>query len=231
MRRTHSVSRRAAVWLIVSALGCGATEFVSHRFRPLRSDNKTTTLAAECEQLRIYDDATRDALRTQRTKRAQAGWTAQRLRNFGVPPGWLCQWEPSNTPTRRALLTLIAPRLNDWPACLAYMRECASQPGVALDSVEVVAAGATRQRRFTRIAFALRFTLVDATNLNGERTFPSRLPAIPTNAEITAQKVGLGPSLRLSSAAAELSAAGPASASARLGPPTDRAASENNIPL
>jgi len=99
------------------------------------------------------------------------GWTAERLAELPekLGPGWRCEWQSAGAGERRAVVTRVTPRLNDWPACVAAVRQWAGTPGVLLDSIDLAAEGTGRRRHFTQVALGLRFILAAAPNGNAER--------------------------------------------------------------
>ena len=225
MKRAQKISRPVWALFALSALLCGSVWVVSHRIRPIRwaGDPELVALTTERERLHESDDTTRDALRAQQRTRTQQGWTAERLaqlpEKFG--PGWRCEWQSAGAGERRAFVTRIAPRLNDWPAYITAVRQWAGMPGVFLDSLDMAAEGTGRRRRFIQVAFGLRFIPAAASNGNAERTAPSRgpLPVAPAAEPAATRKVG--PSLRRPSASAEPPA--PGAAPLRPDPPGARA--------
>jgi len=229
MNRGLKVTRPAWALLAFSALLCGAVWLVSHRVRPIRwaGDAELVALTTERERLHESDDATRDAWRTQQRTRFQQGWTAERLAELPekLGPGWRCEWQSAGAGERRAVVTRVTPRLNDWPACVAAVRQWAGTPGVLLDSIDLAAEGTGRRRHFTQVALGLRFILAAAPNGNAERAAPSRGPlsVAPAAVPATTRKVGRVPSHRRPSAFAGPPAPGPAGAPFRPDPPGARA--------
>ena len=227
MNRACKVSPSAWAWLAFSALVCGAVWVVSHRVRPIRwaGDTELFALTTERERLRESDDATRDTLRAQQRTRIQQGWTAERLARLPEKcgPGWYWEWQSAGVGERRAVVTRVASQLDDWPACVAAVRQWAGTPGVQLDSLDLFAEGTGRRRRFTQATLGLRFLLAAAPNGNAERAAGGPLPVASAAEPATPRKVGLVPSLRRPSASAEPPAPGPASAPFRPDPPGERA--------
>ena len=228
MSRAPSVSR--GVWLAfgASALVCGAVWFVAHHWRPItpESDADVAALTSERDQLRGNDDQVRDALREQRKVLARQAWSTEAIAGLQQRLGvdWRWESEPGGQP-HRALLQRIAPRLEEWPHYVALVAELARQPGVAVESVEFHTNGRARERRFTRVAIGLRFTVADAPLSDAERAAPSRgpLPVAPAASPATPRKIGTVPSLRRPSASAEPPAPGQASTTFRSDPPGPRA--------
>jgi hypothetical protein len=225
VKRTRKVSRLTWSAFVASVLLCGAVWIVRHRIRPIRwtGDAELIALTTERERLHGSDDATREALRAQQRTRLQQGWTAERLaevpEKFGA--GWRCEWQSAGVAERRGVVTRIAPRLDDWPGCIAAVRQWAGTPGVLLDSLDFVANGAGRRRHFAQVALGLRFILAAAPIGDGERAAPSGgpLPVPPATEPPTTRKVGAVPSLRRPSASAEPPAPATVSAPFRSDPP------------
>lgn len=224
MNRTRQVSRPVWALFAFSALLGGAVWFVSHRVRPLRwvGDAELEALTTDREALRASDDTTRDALRAQQQLRLQSGWTEEQLAELpkSLGAGWRCEWLPAGAGERRAVVTRVAPRLQDWPVCVAMVRRWAGAPGVRLDSLDIAAEGTGRRRQFTQVLIGLRFTLAAAPKGNAERPAPSRgaLPVAPAAEPTTTRPAGPVPSLRP-----------PVSAPFRSDPPGDRAGERAKI--
>lgn len=224
MNRARQVSRPVWALFAFSALLCSAVWFVRHRVRPIRwaGDTELVALTADRETLRASDDATRDILRAQQQSHLQSGWTAEQLAELPkeLGPSWRCEWRTTGADERRAIVTRVAPRLQDWPAYVAAVRRWAGAPGVRLDSLDIAAEGTGRRRQFTQILIGLRFTLAAAPNGNAERPAPSRgaLPVAPAAEPATTRPVGPVPSLRP-----------PVSAPFRSDPPGDRAGERAKI--
>ena len=228
MNRARTVSGGAWFAFGTSMLLGGAAWFVTHQWRPIlpEADDGFTALASERDQLRGNDDQVRDTLREQRKALARQAWTREAIADLQQSLGadWRWEWEPGGRP-HRAVLQRTAPRLEEWPHYVALVTELARQPGVAVDSVEFDADGAARDRRFTRVAIGLRFTVADAPLSDAERAAPSRGPltVAPAAGPATPRKIGPVPSLRRPSASAEPPAPGQASAPFRPDPPGPQA--------
>ena len=117
-------------------------------------------------------------------------------------------------------LQRVAPRIEEWPAYGALVTELAAQPGVIIESVEFLADGAARDRRFTKVAIGLRFIVAVAPSRDGQRAAPSRGPptVAPAEGPATTRKVGASTSHRRPSASAEPPAPGTSGASFRSRP-------------
>lgn len=228
MNRSPAVSRGAWLALATSALLCGAVLFVAHQWRPItpESDAEVAALTSERDRLRGNDDQVRDTLREQRKVLARQAWTTEAIAGLQQRMGadWRWESEPGGLP-HRALLQRTAPRLEEWPNYVALVTELARQPGVAVESVEFHTNGVARERRFTRVAIGLRFTIADAPSSDGNRATPSRGPltVAPAEGSATSRKIGPVTSLRRPSASAEPPAPGQAAASFRPDPPGPRA--------
>ena len=91
------------------------------------------------------------------------------------------------------------------------------QPGVIVESVEILADGYARDRRLTRVAIGLRFVVAVAPARDGQRAVPSHGPptVAPAAGPATPRKVGAFTSHRRPSAFAEPPAPGTAVTSFR----------------
>lgn len=221
MSHTATVSRAAWIALAVSAVFAGAAWFVRLHWRSVAPtvDAEFVALTAEREQLRGNEDQVRDSLRKQRDGVRRQAWTAGALATLRAEIGaeWQWRWET----VERATLVHLAPQLEQWPAYVGSVAALGAKPGVIVESVEVCAEGAARNRRFTAVRLGLRFILADAPTGDAERAAPSRgpLPVAPAEGSAAPRKVGPGTPLHRPAASAEPPAAGPASASFRPDPP------------
>jgi len=144
-----SISRR--VWLAFggSVLLFGAVEWAAHRARPVQSvgaaDN--AALTNERELLQGCDDRVRDHLREQQQGLARLAWTPATLAALQqrLGAGWRWTWEPGDRPSR-GTLQRVTPRIEEWPAYETLIAELAGQPGVIIESVEILADGTARDR-------------------------------------------------------------------------------------
>lgn len=221
MTRSPSISRR--VWCAFggSAAVCAAVGWIAYRTWPAPPVHvaEFAALAAEQERLRGNDYGVRDRLREQQRGLARVAWTAEQLAALEQRQGarWRWTWEPG--PRERVTVQRVAPRLEEWAAYRAWVTELAGQPGVTVESVEILAEGAARDRRLTRVALGLRF-VVAAPARDGQRAAPSRGPptVAPPSGPATSRKVGPVTSHRRPSASAEPPAPGTSGASFRSRP-------------
>lgn len=228
MSHARAVSRAAWLALSASALLCGVVWFLTHRWRPSppASDGELSSMVEERVRLQSSDDQLRDRLREQRKELARQEWTTETIaalqRRLGSD--WRWEWNPGDR-AHRAVLQRTTPLLEEWPHYVAVVTELGRQPGVAVESVEILADGAARGRRFTRVAIGLRFTVADAPLSDAERAAPSRgpLPVAPASGPATPRKIGSVSPLRRPSASAEPPAPGQASAPFRSDPPGPQA--------
>ncbi len=162
MKRARKVSPVAWAGLAVSALLCSAILVVSRHLRPVRwaGDPELTALVGERDRLPFHDDRTRDALRQQQRALATHAWSDASLAGFQheFGPDWRWEVEPvvPGTGERRFKLTAAPQEISRWAATVAMVTVLEKQPGVAILSLEITAAGAGRQRRFTRVVLGLR---------------------------------------------------------------------------
>ncbi len=172
-------------------------------------------LTSERAGLQGSDERVRDRLREQQRGLTRIAWTPTTLATLQQRQGagWRWNWEPGE-PRSRVTLQRVAPRIEEWPAYAALV---AAQPGVIIESVEILAEGAARDRRFTRVAIGLRFIVAVAPSRDGQRAAPSRVPPTVAPAEVpaTTRKVGVSTPRRRPSAFAEPPAPGTAVTSFR----------------
>lgn len=220
MNRTRTVSRGTWFAVAASALFAGTTWFVWFQWRPIISvvDSETAALTAEREQLRGSEDSVRDSLRQRRDSLQQQAWTADSLEALRAAlDKWQWRWDAAD----RATLVRTAPRSEEWPVYVALIASLSSKPGLIVESVEIIAEGTARNRRFKEVRLGLRFIVADAPIGDAKRAAPSRgpLPVAPAEVPAGSRKVGPATPLRRPAASAEPPAAGSASASFRPDPP------------
>jgi hypothetical protein len=213
------------VWLAFAAsvLLFGGVWCVAHRAPMKRSADEVevAALGAERSRLQGNDDRIRDGLREQQRGISRIAWTPAALaalqQRQGTSWGWT--WAPGE-PSSRVTLQRVAPRIEEWPAYRAFVAELSAQPGVIVESVELLAEGTARDRRFTRVAIGLRFIVAVASAGDGQRAAPSRVPptVAPAGSPATSRKAGLSTARRRPSAFAEPSASGTVGAAFRLRP-------------
>lgn len=218
-----SISRR--VWLAFggSVLLFALVWWMSHHEPPVPPVGAAefAALTGERERLQGNDDRVRDRLREQQRGLTRIAWTPEMLAALQQRQGagWRWNWEPGGPPGR-VTLQRVAPRIEEWPAYGALVTELAAQPGVTIESIEIIADGAARDRRFTRVAIGLRFIVAVAPSRDGQRAAPSSGPptVAPARAPATVRKVGAFTSHRRPSASAEPPAPGTAGAPFRARP-------------
>ena len=223
MTKRFSISRR--VWLVFggSVLLFGIVEWISQHARPVPPAGAAefAALTHERAQLQGNDDGVRDRLREQQRGLTRIAWTPERLATLQQRQGadWNWTWEPGD-PRNHATVKCVAPQIENWPAYGALVAELAAQPGVIVESVEILADGAARDRRFTRVAIGLRFIVAVAPSRDGQRAAPSGGPptVAPAEGPATTRKVGAFTSPRRPSAFAEPPATGTSGASFRSRP-------------
>lgn len=223
MRKPSLISRR--IWLAFggSALLFGIVWWISHRQMPVLRAGAAEFAALTSERARLQsnDDRVRDRLREEQRGLTRIAWTPEMLAALQQRQGagWRWTWEPG-APRSRVTLQRVAPRIEEWPAYGALVTELAAQPGVIIESVEFIADGLARDRRFTRVAIGLRFIVAVAPSRDGQRAAPSRGPptVAPAEGPATPRKVGVSTSHRRPSAFAEPPAPGTTGASFRSRP-------------
>ena len=223
MTNPSSISRRVRLAFVGSVLLFGATEWAAHRVRPVQPVGAVANAALtnEREVLQGCDDRVRDHLREQQQGLARLAWTPATLAALQqrLGAGWRWTWEPGDRPSR-GTLQRVTPQIEEWPAYESLIAELAGQPGVIIESLEILADGAARDRRFNRVAIGLRFIVAVTPSRDGQRAAPSRgpPPVAPAESPATTRKVGTSTSRRRPSAFAEPPAPGTAVTSFRLRP-------------
>ncbi len=223
MTNRFSISRR--VWFAFgsSVLLFGIVAWIAHHERPIPSADAAEFAALNSERAHLLgnDDRVRDQLREQARGLTQVAWIPERLAALQQrqAAGWRWSWEPGDPPSR-VTLQRVAPRIEEWAAYGTFVTALTAQPGVIIESVEILADGAARDRRFTRVAIGLRFIVAVAPSRDGQRAAPSRGPptVAPAKGPATTRKVGTSTSHRRPSASAEPPAPGTAGASFRSRP-------------
>ena len=217
MTNPPPISRR--VWLVFagSVLLLGAVEWIARHASPVQPVDAAefSALANERERLQGSDDRVRDQLREQQRGLTRLAWTPAKLAALQqrLGTGWRWTWDPPN----RVRLQAVAPRIGDWTAYGSLVTELAGQPGIIIESVEILADGIARDRRFTRVVIGLRFIVAVAPARDGQRAAPSRVPptVAPAERPATTRKVGASTPRRRPSAFAEPPAPGTAVTSFR----------------
>jgi len=231
MRRA-SISRSAWILLGLSAVLVGAGVALP-KVRPLPTDADVdlATLRSERDALAVNDDAMLESLRQQSKAQPPPVWSVQKFTER-AGTGWRVEWQQPSGASRVALLTRSDPRLEEWPDYLEFVKSWTAQPGIVLESLEIIARGTAQTRELSQVVIGLRIILTGAPIGNAERDAPSRVPLPVAAAEgaATTRKVGPGPSLRRPSASAEPPAPGQDSAPVRPDPPGARAADFSPIP-
>jgi hypothetical protein len=206
---------------VSSFVVCAAVGWFAIHPRPASSAPAAefTALVGELERLRGNDDGLRDRLREQQRGLSRIAWTPEKLAALELRHGsrWRWTWEPGEPRTRVTLLR-VAPRIEEWAVYRALVSELTEQPGVIVESVEILADGYARDRRLTRVAIGLRFVVAPARD--GQRAVPSHGPptVAPAAGPATPRKVGAFTSHRRPSAFAEPPAPGTSGASFRSRP-------------
>ena len=223
MTTAASISRRVWVTFGGSVLLFAIAGWIAHHASPVPSAGAAefAALSSERTRLQANDDGVRDHLREQQRGLIRIAWTPEKLdalqqRQGG---GWRWTWEPGD-PCSRVTLQRVAPRIEEWPLYGALVTELAAQPGVIVESIEILCDGAARDRHFTRVAIGLRFIVAIAPSRDGQRAAPSRGPptVAPAEGPATPRKVGASTSHRRPSAFAEPPAPGTNGASFRSRP-------------
>ncbi len=219
MTNRFSISRGAWFAFGGTVLLFGISWWMAHHAPhapPVRAE--FAALTNERTLLQGNNDDMRDGLREQQRGLTRIAWTPERLAALQQRQGasWRWTWEPGD-PRSRVTLQRVAPRIEEWPAYGALVAELAAQPGVIIESVEILADGAARDRRFTRVAIGLRFIVAVAPSRAGQRAAPSRVPptVAPAEGPATTRKIGAFTSHRRPSASAEPPAPGTSGASFR----------------
>mgnify|MGYP000405522378 CR=1 FL=1 len=175
-----------------------------------------TALMGEKDRLRGNDGNLRDRLREQQRGLTRIAWIPEKLAALEQRhgPRWRWTWEPGE-PRARVVVQRLAPRIEEWAIYRALVAELSEQPGVSVESVEILADGYARDRRLTRVAIGLRFVVAPARD--GQRAVPSHGPptVAPAAGPATPRKVGAFTSHRRPSAFAEPPAPGTAVTSFR----------------
>jgi hypothetical protein len=218
-----SISRRVWLAFVGSGLLLGAVEWAAHRLRPVQPAGAAehAALTNERKLLQGCDDRVRDRLREQQQGLARLAWTPATLAALQqrLGAGWRWTWEPGDRPSR-GTLQRVTPQIGEWPAYETLIAELAGQPGIIIESLEIRADGAARDRRFTEVAIGLRFIVAGAPARDGQRAAPGRGPptVAPAEGPATTRKVGASTSHRRPSASAEPPAPGTPGASFRSRP-------------
>lgn len=221
MSRTRSISRRVWSAFVSSFVLCAAAGWFALHPRPAAAEHAAefTALVGELERLRGNDDGLRDRLREQQRGLSRIAWTPDKLAALELRYGsrWRWTWE-SGEPRTRVTLLRVAPHIEEWAVYRALVSELTEQPGVIVESVEILADGYARDRRLTRVAIGLRFVVAPARD--GQRAVPSHGPptVAPAAGPATPRKVGAFTSHRRPSAFAEPPAPGTSGASFRSRP-------------
>ena len=213
MKRACKVSPAAWAGLVLSTLLCAAVWTVSRHLRPVRwaGDPELVALVSERDGLSDRDDRMREALRQRQQALATHAWTDESLAGLQQRLGadWRWEAEPAapGAGQRRFKLTALPREIRLWPACMAAVEALETQPGVAILSLEITAAGAGRQRRFTRVVLGLRLVWHGGRNPgNAERaaSLSARSPFRDCRSGLAAEVRPSVPALRppLASAAA-----------------------------
>jgi hypothetical protein len=181
MTTPSSINRRVCLTFGGSVLLFGLVWWIAHYERtvPTAGAAEFAALTSERVGLQGGDERVRDRLREQQRGLTRIAWNPARLATLQQRQGagWRWSWEPGE-PRSRVTLQRVAPRIEEWPAYAALVAELAAQPGVIIESVEILAEGAARDRRFTRVAIGLRFIVAVAPSRDRQRAAPS--PGPPT---------------------------------------------------
>ncbi len=223
MNRTFGISRGVGFAFVGSVVLFAAVGWFALHPLPAESAHagEFAALVGEQERLRGNDDSLRDRLREQQRGFTRIAWTRDKLAALEQRHGsrWRWTWEPGD-PRARATVQRVAPRIEEWAVYRALVAELAGQPGVIVESVEILADGYARDRRLTRVAIGLRFVVAVAPARDGQRAVPSHGPptVAPAAGPATPRKVGAFTSHRRPSAFAEPPAPGTSGAPFRSRP-------------
>ena len=221
MNRTRKISRWVWFAFVGSVVLFAAVGWFALHPRPAESAHAAefTALVGEQERLRGNDDVLRDRLREQQRGLTRIAWTPEKLAALEQRHGsrWRWTWEPGE-PRAQVTVQRLAPRIEEWAVYRALVSELTDQPGVFVESVEILADGYARDRRLTRVAIGLRFVVAPARD--GQRAVPSHGPptVAPAAGPATPRKVGAFTSHRRPFAFAEPPAPGTSGASFRSRP-------------
>ncbi len=188
MNRFGAISVRAWLSLGLSALLGASGWFVTQHLRPFMPalESELTSLTAEHELLRGFDDQVLAAWRQKADSIQAQAWTAQALaalpEQFG--PGWHSDWQSNS----QVLLRRTNPKLEEWPLYLAFIARWSREPGVTVEAVALDGFGG----RFSRVLITLRFRREDAPNRDAGRAVPSHGPhrVAPAEGPAAARTVG-----------------------------------------
>ena len=215
------ISRRVWFTFVGSVVLFASVGWFAVHPHPAESANAAefTALVGEKERLRGYDESVRDRLREQQRGLTRIAWTPEMLAALEQRhgPQWRWTWDAGRPPTR-VMVQRLAPRIDEWGIYRALVAELAEQPGVIVESVEILADGHSRDRRLTRVAIGIRFVV--APSRDGPRAVPSHGPptVAPAAGPAMPRKVGAFTSRRRPSAFAEPTASGTSGASFRSRP-------------
>ena len=142
MSQRVSITRGAWILLGLSAIVAGLG-FALPRLRPFVNgvDAELVALRGECAALATNDDATLESLRQQSKEQPPVAWSAVRFTDR-IGTGWRVKWQQPHGASRVALLSRSGPRLHEWPDYLRFLKSWTDQPGIVLESLDVVAKGA-----------------------------------------------------------------------------------------
>ena len=223
MNRTRKIYRRVWFAFVGSVVLFAVVGWLALHPLPAKSAHAAefTALLGEQDRLRGNDDGLRDRLREQQRGLTRIAWTPEKLAALEQRHGsrWRWTWETGDPPAR-VTLQRVAPRIEEWALYRALVAELAAQPGVVVESVEILADGPAPARRLTRVAMGLRFVVAVAPSRDGQRAAPSRGPptVAPAVGPATPRKAVPFTPLRRPSASAEPLAPGTSGASFRSRP-------------
>lgn len=221
MNRARKISGRVWFAFVGSVVLFTSVGWFALHSRPAETAHtaELTDLLSEKDRLLGNDASLRDRLREQQRGLARIAWTPEMQAALEQRHGsrWRWTWD-SAEPRARATVQRVAPRIEEWAVYRALVAELAEQPGVMVESVEILADGYARDRRLTRVAIGLRFVVAPARD--GQRAVPSHGPptVAPAAGPATPRKVGAFTSHRRPSAFAEPPATGTSGASFRSRP-------------